>query len=72
MDATTGLTKKDRAITVPLVLPMSWIDRLNALAADRGVARSALIRGAIEAGLFTDGRTVEKAGGQAATVAAGQ
>jgi hypothetical protein len=43
---------KDRAITVPLVLPLSWLDRLNSLAAERGIGRSALIRSAIEAGLF--------------------
>ncbi len=65
-------TSEDRGATLPVVVPMSWVSRLNTLARERGVARSALIRGVIESGLFTDGQTVEKAGEQAAAVAAGK
>ncbi len=60
-------TSEDRGATLPVVVPMSWVSRLNALARERGIARSALIRGAIESGLFTDKQVSE----QAATVAAG-
>jgi hypothetical protein len=37
---------------VPLVLPQAWVARINQLAVERGVNRSALIRAAIEATYF--------------------
>jgi hypothetical protein len=39
---------------VQIVLPLSWVPRINKLAVDRGVNRSALIRGAIEQAFFCD------------------
>ncbi len=65
-------TSEDRGATLPVVVPMSWVPRLNALARERGVARSALIRGVIESGLFTDRQMGEQASEQAAPVAAGK
>lgn len=42
----------DRSSSIALVLPGSWIDRLDAEAGRRGVTRSALIREAIDMALF--------------------
>jgi hypothetical protein len=40
---------------VQLVLPLPWLARINQLAMERGVNRSALIREAIRAAYFNDG-----------------
>ena len=40
---------------VQLVLPLPWLARINQLAMERGVNRSALIREAIQATYFNDG-----------------
>jgi hypothetical protein len=50
----------DGKAVVPLVVPPSWVARLNQLAIERGVNRSALIREAIAAAYFTE---VEEEGG---------
>jgi hypothetical protein len=41
---------------VQLVLPPSWVARINQLAIERGINRSALIREAIRATYFMDER----------------
>jgi metal-responsive CopG/Arc/MetJ family transcriptional regulator len=43
-----------RSSTLPVVLPISWIERLNQLARERGINRSALIREALQLTLFAD------------------
>jgi metal-responsive CopG/Arc/MetJ family transcriptional regulator len=43
---------KDRTATIPIVVPMSWVDRLNAAAMERGITRSQLIRDAVDAAVF--------------------
>ena len=42
---------------VQLVLPQTWVPRINQLAIERGVTRSALIRQAIAATYFGDDPT---------------
>jgi hypothetical protein len=42
----------NRTVTIPLVVPMDWIDRLNEAAQQSKVTRSALIREAIDTALF--------------------
>jgi hypothetical protein len=44
----------DGKIVMPLVVPPSWVARLNQLAVQRGINRSALIRAAIAAAYFGD------------------
>jgi hypothetical protein len=45
----------DAKAVVQLVLPQSWVPRINQLAIERGVTRSALIREAIAATYFGGG-----------------
>jgi ribbon-helix-helix CopG family protein len=42
-------------VVVQLVLPLPWLARINQLAIERGVNRSALIREAIRAAYFNGG-----------------
>jgi metal-responsive CopG/Arc/MetJ family transcriptional regulator len=42
----------DRTVTLPVVVPMSWVDRLNRVAAEKGINRSAVIRDALEQAVF--------------------
>lgn len=46
-----------RSSTLPVVLPICWIDRLTQLAQERGINRSALIREALQQTLFADDKT---------------
>jgi hypothetical protein len=48
---------------VQIVLPPSWVARINQLATERGINRSALIREAISLAYFTN-----QTGGEAAEV----
>lgn len=43
---------RERSLTLPVVLPLSWIDRLTRLANERGINRSALVREALQQTLF--------------------
>lgn len=45
--------RQDRGVTIPLVMPYSMLEQLNAMANDSGCNRSALIREAITVALFT-------------------
>ena len=47
-----NVLSQDRGITIPLVMPQSVLERLNALALERGCNRSALVREAIDTALF--------------------
>lgn len=51
----------EKGATLPVVVPNSWVTRLNDLARERGIARSALIRNAIELELLKDGQPGKKA-----------
>jgi Ribbon-helix-helix protein, copG family len=44
----------DSKAVVQLVLPQTWVPRINQLAIERGITRSALIRQAIAAAYFGD------------------
>ncbi|AKH38461.1 MULTISPECIES: ribbon-helix-helix domain-containing protein [Nitrosomonas] len=46
-----------RSSTLPVVLPISWIDRLTQLARERGINRSALVREVLQQTLFADEQT---------------
>lgn len=46
-----------RSSTLPVVLPISWIERLNQLARERGINRSALVREALQQTLFANDKT---------------
>ncbi|SFM87030.1 ribbon-helix-helix protein, CopG family [Nitrosomonas communis] len=46
-----------RSSTLPVVLPISWIDRLTQLARERGINRSALVREVLQQTLFNDDKT---------------
>jgi len=50
---TVDKLREDRAVTVPLVLPYSMLQRVNAVAAESGRNRSAVIREGIAALLAT-------------------
>jgi hypothetical protein len=45
---------------LPLVLPATWATRLNQLAIQQGINRSALIRAAIAAVYFADDRSTDQ------------
>ncbi|GJL73397.1 MAG: hypothetical protein NMNS01_25960 [Nitrosomonas sp.] len=46
-----------RSTTLPVVLPISWIDRLTQLARERGINRSALVREMLQKKLFANEET---------------
>ncbi len=46
-----------RSSTLPIVLPISWIDHLTQLARERGINRSALVREALQQTFFADEKT---------------
>jgi hypothetical protein len=60
---------KDRTATIPLVVPLSWVDRLNLAATERGITRSQLIRNAVDAAVFS-GRGEQPGGDSAARTSA--
>ncbi len=47
-----------RSISLPVVLPINWIDRLTQIAQERGINRSALVREALRQTLFVDDKSV--------------
>ncbi|SFF01695.1 CopG family transcriptional regulator [Nitrosomonas sp. Nm166] len=49
-----------RSSTLPVVLPISWIERLTQLARERGINRSALVREALQQTLFAEDKTAPK------------
>ena len=49
-----GSTFREPQLSVPLVLPAGLLARINRLATERGITRSALIREAINQALFPD------------------
>lgn len=48
----TSRSFRGNKMSIPLVLPPSWVARMNQLAMERGINRSALIREAIRATYF--------------------
>ena len=53
--------RQDRGVTIPLVMPYSMLEQLNAIANDSGRNRSALIREAITVALFNGEREIPAA-----------
>ncbi|SFF03493.1 CopG family transcriptional regulator [Nitrosomonas sp. Nm166] len=49
-----------RSSTLPVVLPISWIERLTQLARERGINRSALVREALQQTLFAEDKPASK------------
>lgn len=45
-----------RSSTLPVVLPISWIEQLTLIARERGINRSALIRESLQQTLFASGK----------------
>jgi hypothetical protein len=52
----------DRSITIPVVIPLSFLARLNALALEREANRSELVREALSATFFTAQQPGQKDG----------
>lgn len=46
-----------RSSTLPVVLPISWIEHLTQLARERGINRSALIREALQQAFFDNDKS---------------